>query len=59
MSQALVVLDYILKTGSERVTEHCKDNMFTIQTLKDFVFVDKEGKDQGINGELEQILVHE
>eukprot|EP00117_Sycon_ciliatum_P033401 scpid43270/ scgid25706/ Epsin-2; EPS-15-interacting protein 2; Intersectin-EH-binding protein 2 len=47
--KALTVLDYILKTGSERVFDHCKDNIFTIQTLKDFVFIDKEGKDQGTN----------
>ena len=39
-----------MKTGSDRVGEHCRDNIFTIQTLKDFVFVDKDGKDQGANG---------
>ena len=49
--QALVVLEYIIKTGSERVSQQCKDNMFSIQTLKDFQYVDKDGKDQGANSE--------
>lgn len=47
--KALVLLDYIIKTGSERVAQQCKDNIFAIQTLKDFQFYDKDGKDQGLN----------
>ncbi len=48
-TQSLVLLDYLIKSGSERVTAQCKDNIFSIQTLKDFQYVDKEGKDQGAN----------
>jgi epsin len=47
--KSLIVLEYIIKGGSERVTQQCRDNMFSIQTLKDFQYVDKDGKDQGAN----------
>lgn len=47
--KALVVLEYLIKSGSERVAQQCKENMFSIQTLKDFQYVDKDGKDQGTN----------
>lgn len=50
--QSLVVLDYLVKNGSDRVAQQCRDNIFSIQTLKDFQFIDKDGKDQGVNGEL-------
>ena len=49
--QSLVVLEYLIKTGSERVSQQCKDNLFSIQTLKDFQYIDKDGKDQGANSE--------
>lgn len=45
--KALTVLEYLIKNGSERVAQQCKDNLFSIQTLKDFQYMDKEGKDQG------------
>ncbi|KAG7271326.1 hypothetical protein CRUP_014723 [Coryphaenoides rupestris] len=47
--KALTLLDYLVKTGSERVALQCKENIFAIQTLKDFQYVDRDGKDQGIN----------
>ncbi|XP_062341109.1 epsin-2 [Osmerus eperlanus] len=47
--KALTLLDYLMKTGSERVALQCKENIFAIQTLKDFQYVDRDGKDQGIN----------
>ncbi|TRY59070.1 hypothetical protein DNTS_008391 [Danionella cerebrum] len=47
--KALTLLDYLIKTGSERVALQCKENIFAIQTLKDFQYVDRDGKDQGIN----------
>uniref|UniRef100_A0A3B3ZW18 ENTH domain-containing protein n=1 Tax=Periophthalmus magnuspinnatus TaxID=409849 RepID=A0A3B3ZW18_9GOBI len=47
--KALTLLDYLIKTGSERVVVQCKENIFAIQTLKDFQYIDKDGKDQGIN----------
>ncbi|XP_076248803.1 epsin homolog lqf isoform X2 [Calliopsis andreniformis] len=46
--KALVLLEYLIKTGSEKVAQQCKENIFAIQTLKDFQYM--EGfKDQGVN----------
>ena len=45
--KALVLLEYLIKTGSHRVSQQCKDNLFSIQTLKDFQYIDKDGKDHG------------
>ncbi|MBN3306816.1 EPN2 protein, partial [Amia calva] len=52
--KALTLLDYLIKTGSERVAQQCKENLFAIQTLKDFQYIDRDGKDQG--GERSQAL---
>jgi len=46
--KALVLLEYLIKTGSEKVAQQCKENIYAIQTLKDFQYLD-ENKDQGIN----------
>ncbi|XP_066120489.1 epsin-2 isoform X1 [Saccopteryx bilineata] len=47
--KALTLLDYLVKTGSERVAQQCRENIFAVQTLRDFQYVDRDGKDQGIN----------
>ncbi|XP_046893522.1 epsin-3 isoform X3 [Hypomesus transpacificus] len=47
--KALTLLDYLIKTGSERVAQQCRENIFTIQTLRDFQFTDRDGRDQGVN----------
>jgi len=46
--KALVLLEYLIKTGSEKVAQQCKENIYAIQTLKDFQHLE-ENKDQGIN----------
>ncbi|XP_058788874.1 epsin-2 isoform X2 [Phymastichus coffea] len=46
--KALVLLEYLIKTGSEKVAQQCKENIFAIHTLKDFQYVEGH-KDQGIN----------
>ena len=46
--KTLVLLDYIIKTGSDKVTQQCRENIFAIQTLKDFQYVE-EGKDHGMS----------
>jgi len=46
--KSLVLLDYLLKTGSERVAQQCRENLLTIQTLKDFQY-NEDGKDHGQN----------
>lgn len=46
--KALVLLEYLIKTGSEKVAQQCKENIFAIQTLKDFQYMEGS-KDQGVN----------
>lgn len=46
--KALSLLDYLIKSGSEKVAQQCRDNIFAIQTLKDFQYIE-ENKDQGLN----------
>lgn len=45
--KSLVLLEYLVKNGSQRVVQQCKDNIFSIETLKDFQFIDKDEKDHG------------
>ncbi|KAL0577183.1 hypothetical protein V5O48_004822 [Marasmius crinis-equi] len=47
--KSLTVLDYCLHQGSENVVIYFRDNMYIIKTLKEFQFVDENGKDQGAN----------
>ncbi|KAF8629727.1 hypothetical protein AX15_003305 [Amanita polypyramis BW_CC] len=47
--KSLTVLDYCLHQGSENVVIYFRDNLYIIKTLKEFQFVDEEGKDQGAN----------
>uniref|UniRef100_A0A8C6E6A1 Epsin 1 n=1 Tax=Moschus moschiferus TaxID=68415 RepID=A0A8C6E6A1_MOSMO len=47
--KAMTLMEYLIKTGSERVSQQCKENMYAVQTLKDFQYVDRDGKDQGVN----------
>ncbi|CAF3002917.1 unnamed protein product [Rotaria socialis] len=46
--KSLVLLDHLIKYGNERVGQQCKENIFAIQTLKDFQYVEDQ-KDQGYN----------
>ncbi|XP_046427320.1 epsin-2 isoform X3 [Neodiprion fabricii] len=46
--KALVLLEYLIKTGTEKVAHQCRENIFSIQTLKDFQYMEGP-KDQGIN----------
>lgn len=40
-------MEYLIKTGSEKVAMQCKENIYAIHTLKDFQYME-EGKDQGM-----------
>ena len=44
--KSLVLLDYLVKNGNEKVAQQCKEHIVAIQTLKDFQFMDEQ-KDQG------------
>ncbi|EIW63759.1 ENTH-domain-containing protein [Trametes versicolor FP-101664 SS1] len=47
--KSLVVLDYLLHSGSENVINYCEDNLYEIKTLREFQYIDEDGKDQGAN----------
>ncbi|KAK6170541.1 hypothetical protein SNE40_018913 [Patella caerulea] len=47
--KAMVLLDYIVKTGSEKVAQQCKENFHAIKTLSSFQYIDADNKDQGMN----------
>lgn len=55
--KALKVLDYCLHEGSENVVVWAKDNIYIIKTLREFQFLDEEGRDQGANGIIPHIVV--
>jgi len=48
--KALKVMDYCLHEGSELVVTWAKSNIFIIKTLREFQYVDEDGRDVGQNG---------
>lgn len=49
--KALKVLDYCLHEGSELVVTWARKNIYIIKTLREFQYVDEDGRDVGQNGE--------
>ncbi|XP_057732180.1 clathrin interactor EPSIN 3 [Arachis stenosperma] len=47
--KALIVLEYMVGHGSERVIEDIREHAYQISTLSDFQYIDSSGKDQGNN----------
>ncbi|KAF8972857.1 hypothetical protein BGZ46_010009 [Entomortierella lignicola] len=47
--KALTVLDYLLHVGSENVVKYARENLYIVKTLKEFQYIDEDGKDQGSN----------
>ncbi|ERS99132.1 epsin [Sporothrix schenckii 1099-18] len=47
--KALKVLDYCLHEGSELVVSWSKHNLYIIRTLREFIYIDEEGRDVGNN----------
>ncbi|KAJ1553897.1 hypothetical protein HK405_006589, partial [Cladochytrium tenue] len=54
--KSLLLLDCLIHTGSDGVITYAKQNIFIIKTLKEFQALDDDGRDQGMNSEL-QLLV--
>ncbi|KAK0396874.1 hypothetical protein QR680_001894 [Steinernema hermaphroditum] len=46
--KSLVLLDYLIKCGSEKVAQQCRENIYSIETLKDFQHIE-DNRDQGMN----------
>ena len=49
-AQALTLLEFLVKNGSERVVDDARAHVSTIKMLRSFHYIDEKGKDQGING---------
>jgi len=56
--KALKVLDYCLHEGSELVVTWAKQNLFVIKTLREFQYIDEDGRDVGQNGRFCQERTH-
>lgn len=54
--KSLKVLDYCLHEGSELVVTWARKNVYIIKTLREFQYVDDDGKDVGQNGEQGNML---
>ena len=50
--KSLKVLDYCLHEGSELVVTWARKNIYIIKTLREFQYIDEDGKDVGQNGRL-------
>lgn len=48
--QALQLLEYLIKHGSERVVDDARSHISTLKMLRNFHYIDEKGKDEGING---------
>jgi epsin len=48
-SQALQLLEFLIKNGSERVIDDVRSHLSLIKMLRQFHYIDPNGKDQGIN----------
>lgn len=57
--QALQLLEYLIKNGSERVVDDARSHVGTIKMLRSFHYIDDKGKDQGINGNFDSSLLRD
>jgi len=47
--KALLVLNYLVRNGSERVVTSAREHIYDLRGLENYTYVDEFGKDQGIN----------
>ncbi|KAI8983622.1 hypothetical protein BDB01DRAFT_843299 [Pilobolus umbonatus] len=47
--KALVLLEYLIKNGSERVIDDIRTHVSLIKVMRNFYYIDENGKDEGIN----------
>ncbi|KAI4142079.1 MAG: hypothetical protein L6R39_005085 [Caloplaca ligustica] len=55
--KSLKVLDYCLHEGSELVVTWARKNVYIIKTLREFQYVDDDGRDVGNNGVAHEVKV--
>lgn len=44
-----MVLNYLIKNGSERVVTSSREHIYDLRSLENYTFLDENGKDQGVN----------
>lgn len=49
MLQSLLLLNYLVRNGSERVVTSSREHIYDLRSLENYTFTDENGKDQGIN----------
>lgn len=47
--KSLVVLNYLIKNGAERVVTSAREHIYDLKSLENYTYVDENGKDCGIN----------
>ncbi|CAG9829299.1 unnamed protein product [Diabrotica balteata] len=47
--KSLLVLNYLIKNGSERVVTSAREHIYDLRSLENYTFIDDIGKDQGVN----------
>lgn len=47
--KSLLLLNYLVRNGSERVVTSAREHIYDLRTLENFKFIDEHGKDQGLN----------
>ena len=47
--KALIVLNYLLRNGTDRVVNNAREHVYELRSLENFQYVDEMGKDQGVN----------
>ncbi len=50
--KSLKVLDYCLHEGSELVVTWTRKNIYIVKTLREFQYIDEDGRDVGQNGRI-------
>ena len=49
IAKALQLLEFLIKNGSERVIDDARSHLSLLKMLRQFHYIDQNGKDQGIN----------
>ncbi|XP_042236377.1 uncharacterized protein LOC121875759 [Homarus americanus] len=47
--KSLLLLNYLVRNGSERVVTSAREHIYDLRTLENFKYIDEQGKDQGLN----------
>lgn len=47
--KSLQLMEFLVKNGSERVIDDCRSHLSLLKMLRQFHYIDQNGKDQGIN----------